>query len=268
MMDKSLLIHAIKVTVKRYPLVFPYLSPFTREFVSDNGEYKRVERDPSEPGLPRKKRAESRLKRLIAARLARQRKAIEEALKKGQSVTYLPDDDKERALLIREFYKNTLDGIELTQEGIGFYLSDGAVNQQALQYAESYVTEWLRALDDVLLAAVREAVTTFPSRPGVTVGDIVEILSPYFGEDRAWRIATTETTRIYAESNQIYANELAKEYPDFQVIKRYYTNNDDRVCPICAPQNGKEAPHNDEFAIPNPPLHVNCRCWTSVTVKA
>jgi SPP1 gp7 family putative phage head morphogenesis protein len=99
--------------------------------------------------------------------------------------------------------------------------------------------------------------------------DVVAILEPVFGNNRALRIAVTETTRIYAEATQIYANELVKEYPGFKVIKRWYTNVDDRVCPICAPLDGMEVAHDEDFNdVENPPAHVNCRCWITTTVKS
>jgi SPP1 gp7 family putative phage head morphogenesis protein len=276
-MDNNLLIDAMRTAANCYPAVKAYLSADALSLMEEkhthyHEEYKKVERDPDEPGLKKKKRTERRLKKIIAARLARQAKEIQKYLRNKTPTTTpiqpTPASDRERELLIKVVREGALDGVGMAEETIGFSLSDGSVNERALSYAQSYTTEWLRKIDSVSSNAVRDVTSTFISRPGTTVGDMVDALAPYFGEDRAWTIATTETTRIYAEANQIYANELASQYPGFEIVKRYYTNNDDRVCPICAPQNGKEAPYNDEFAIPNPPLHVNCRCWTSITVKA
>ena len=64
--------------------------------------------------------------------------------------------------------------------------------------------------------------------------------------------------------------QLAKEYPDVKVKKQWFTNNDDLVCELCGPLNGKEVdidepfyPPEDDYQDGNPPRHVNCRCWTT-----
>jgi hypothetical protein len=69
----------------------------------------------------------------------------------------------------------------------------------------------------------------FIDTPGLTLGDIVSDLSDIFGVDRARMIAVTETTRAFAEGNRLAGLQLKEEYPDVKVIKRWYTNNDDKV---------------------------------------
>lgn len=256
---------------KAYPSVIPYLRGRAGRVYC---EHKQKERDPKEPGLDTKNKLERRLKLVLAARMARQYESVQASLQNnfGKAILasgiYVPDDPAELDTLIKIFYDGILSGVLLAEESVGFALADGSVNQAALRYAKEYVTKWLSELDATSQNAVRDALETFVSKPGATIGDAVAVLQPVFGTDRAWRIATTETTRIYAEANQIFARELASQYPEFQVVKRYYTNNDDRVCPICGPLDGKEAEYNDQFEIPDPPLHPNCRCWTSITVKA
>jgi len=270
-MKETLLTNTIVAITKAYPSVIPHLHGKAGRIYC---EHKRIERDPREPGLDNKLKTERKLKLVLAARMQRQYESVKRALENnfGKSILasgiYVPDDPEETEALIRLVYESLITGVAMAQDDIGFALSDGAVNQPALRYAQNYVTQWLKDLDEVSQRSVRDALETFISRPGATIGDAVAILEPIFGTDRAWKIATTETTRVYAEANQLFARELAREYPDFQIVKHYYTNVDDRVCPICAPLDGKEAPYDDEFAIPNPPLHPNCRCWTSVTVKA
>jgi hypothetical protein len=116
---------------------------------------------------------------------------------------------------------------------------------------------------------VREALRFFAETPGATIGNIMDMLSDDFGEDRAGRIAITEITRMYAEGNQLAGEDLRDQWPGEEVLKRWFTNNDDRVCPICAPLNNTEIGIDESWIVDgveyeNPPAHPNCRCWTSV----
>lgn len=261
----------ISSIVKRIPAVLPHLNASARYTYC---EYKQKARDPREPGLEEKQQTERKIKTALLSRFKRQFETLKTALNSSyeKSITadniYIPDDPQETQDLIGIFTDGTIEGAALAESLIGFSLSDGSINKNALLFAQQYVTEWLRGLDKTSEKAVRDALSYFVTTPGATVGNVIDVLEREFDSERAWRIAITETTRIYAEANQIFAQELAGQYPDMQIIKRYYTNNDDLVCPICSPLDGKEAAYNDDFAIPNPPLHVNCRCWTSVTVKA
>jgi len=101
----------------------------------------------------------------------------------------------------------------------------------------------------------------------MTIGDVVNLL-PYT-ESRALLIATTETTRVYAEANLLAGEALKKEYPDVQVIKRFFTNRDDRVCPLCAPLHGQEVEIGETFegGYDGPPIHCGCRCWVETTTR-
>jgi len=77
--------------------------------------------------------------------------------------------------------------------------------------------------------------------------------------DRAARIAVTETTRIYAESERT----AAEANPNIVYIV-WQTASDEIVCPICAPLEGARIPKGQR-TFPGgyyPPAHVNCRCGT------
>jgi hypothetical protein len=66
---------------------------------------------------------------------------------------------------------------------------------------------------------------------------------------------------------------LQEDEPDVLVVKRWFTNNDGLVCPICRPLHRQEVPINENFIsvdtedgtvreFDGPPGHVaNCRCW-------
>lgn len=269
-------VRTIRAVVKAYPSVVPYLVGAAARVYC---EHKAVERDPDEPGYNEKVDWQEKLQRLILKRLTRQLEQIEQGLQEqyGEKAIntnglFVDDEGEEYAELIKLFLEGLISGVGLTEAEIGIYLADGSVNARALEAARTYVTDWLEQLDETSRDAVRDAVETFVREPGTTVGDMVDMLSETFGEARSWRIATTETTRVYAQADDLYAQEMAQQYPDMTVTKQWWTNNDDRVCPICGPLHGREVGINEPFdpanGIESPPAHVNCRCWRSTTVRA
>jgi len=77
---------------------------------------------------------------------------------------------------------------------------------------------------------------------------------------RAERVARTT---VFAT-----ANDAAREaYIQSGVVKTvvWHTAEDELVCPECGPYDGKEIDVNDSFGndLVDPPLHVNCRCFTN-----
>jgi len=56
------------------------------------------------------------------------------------------------------------------------------------------------------------------------------------------------------------------------VIKQWWTNNDDRVCPICGPLHEEVVDIDENFVslgveYQQPPAHVFCRCWMNTTTR-
>ena len=83
-----------------------------------------------------------------------------------------------------------------------------------------------------------------------------------FSEDRARMIAVTEVTRAFAEGNMAAWRESG-------VIerRRWNTNNDELVCPICGPRHNMVVDMGASFdGIDNPPAHPRCRCWVTPVV--
>lgn len=100
-----------------------------------------------------------------------------------------------------------------------------------------------------------------------------------FGESRAETIALTETHRAsaYAELEAFKASKVVAS-------KIWYTAEDERTCPLCAPMHGVEVPLNAPFltlsemegiSVPNydgsiktPMMHPRCRCVMIPVLKA
>jgi hypothetical protein len=76
-----------------------------------------------------------------------------------------------------------------------------------------------------------------------------------FGVDRAARIAVTETTRIFAESERT----AAQANPNMEYLV-WQTSSDEATCLICAPMEGQRIPKG-QATFPGgyyPPAHPNC----------
>ena len=72
------------------------------------------------------------------------------------------------------------------------------------------------------------------------------------------RLGITESSAITAVARQEIFKELSiKKY-------RYYTRADERTCEICGSMHGLTFPISAyEIGVTAPPLHANCRCWTT-----
>jgi len=174
--------------------------------------------------------------------------------------------EEARAALIAElqgvFAAAYISGATGAVAEVGLALTAG-FNAEAARWARDRAGELITEIDATTLEVVRKAVERFVTTPGATLQDIIDRLP--FGEARARLIGITESTAAFAEGNQSAANALAKKYPDVAVVKTWLTNNDDRVCSICAPLDGAQVAYNSAFpgGIDNPPAHPGCRCSTS-----
>lgn len=232
-------------------------------------------RDRREPGRREKEAAELALELHTMRYFRRVAKKLRDLLKRhnpdskaiAPPIDYeqlLSDDDWERALVIA-LTEASQGGVKLFSQLVTIGINYTAVNTQAAEWARQYVGELVQGIEETSRKGIREAISAFVETPGMTIGDVINRLP--FTPARAQNIAVTEITRAYAEGNQRAAEQLKREYPDVRVIKTWYTNNDDRVCPICAPLDLREVEYNQAFerGITNPPAHPQCRCWTQTS---
>lgn len=261
--------NVVKTVIKSYPDIVKHLSSNAMILaVGEEAYYKAIERDPKEPGKKRKEQAERKLAALVKKIFDRQKAYIEPLFRtavysKSFNIDWTEEEKNEMVFIIIEMIQ---DGIKLFRQETFDSFSDEFINVGAAVQARKYSYEFIKVLgqqvNDTTLKAIQNAIASFVEVPGTTIGDVMETLP--FSADRALRIAVTETTRVYAQANQIAGEELQKEFPDLTVEKTWYTNNDDRVCDICGPLEGVSVSINDTFnGIDNPPGHINCRCWSS-----
>lgn len=141
---------------------------------------------------------------------------------------------------------------------VGLYTDVAQVNTAALQWATMYSYDLIKGLTDTTREVVRHAVVEFLTTPGLTVSDLRRMLEPAFGPVRAEMIAITEVTRAYAQATAIY-QQLLKDF-GLEMVRVWRTSHDERVCPVCAPNENK--PEWDWTHPDGPPAHPRCRCWT------
>ncbi len=143
----------------------------------------------------------------------------------------------------------------LIEGGVG--VDWAVVNQRAADWAREYTFRLVSGINNQRREFLRKTVADFYER-GLTLGGLAERLAREFGPIRAEMIAVTETTRAASGAEQAYADELRKQ--GLELVLRWQTNNDDRVCPICGPRHAKL--QGDGWSDP-PPAHIRCRCWVN-----
>jgi hypothetical protein len=243
-------------------------------------------RDRKEPGWREKEKAEERMAAIFQPIFDRQARLIRARLQKldktrpkepkSMTVKILPIDifegldltDAEDNAIRNELFNSVYNGVSLFQQLTGFILDIGLINKEAYNWALNYSGKLIKEISETTRQIVREAVSDFVATPGMTIGDMMQRMP--FDPQRSQTIAVTETTRSYAQGNQIAGEVMKEQFPDVAVVKVWFTNNDDRVCEICGPLNGEEIGldeswESDDGPIDNPPAHVNCRCWTQTT---
>ena len=234
-------------------------------------------RDHREPGWKEKQDYEDRLRSIIVRHFGRQRSRARAYLeneypnRKALDFVGLDELDEDAvAELMKLLQLATRDGISLFGKRSKIQIDWTLTNKRAADWAREYVYDLIKDIDATSRVMLQSAISQFVETPGFTIGDIMDLL-PY-DEDRAQRIAVTEVTRAYSKATQLAGDDLKKEFPGVRIIDTFFTNNDDRVCDLCGPLNGKEVDHGDLFYEPQneyqdgyEPLHPECRCWHETT---
>ena len=202
---------------------------------------------------------EARFSKAISGELNKQRIAVLKEVSKD-----LPQMD---ALFWEEHRESMIAAIvpilvEIYDKSVGAVLTIkqeliGDLASRAIRWARAYAGDLVRGITRTTQRAVREAVATFISTPGLTVRDLREMLSTTFGSSRAQTIAVTEFTRAHFEGTREAAEEIRKV--GFEMVGIWRTAVDDRVCPICGPLEGVREV-GGTWGGYRPPAHPNCRC--------
>lgn len=179
-------------------------------------------------------------------------------------------DDEFKPSLIRLFVNAMLASGELWFSSVGIELDTSGFNARAYRAASRVVGDLIKDITGTTKDTVKDAIQQFITNPNLTVGDLANMLP--FGEARANTIAVTETTRAFAQGEIEAGLELKEKYPDVPVVKIWFTNEDERVCPICGGLDTQEVPVSEPFTLDGveyeaPPAHPNCRCWVDTRTR-
>lgn len=207
-------------------------------------------------------------KRVTAAIRSADAKALER--KGAEAVTQLSFDDvfwqneidilysicfKEIAAAATDGVQNAGDDL-LAQVGVG--IDYDLVNADVTKQIKAYTFDLVKDITDTTRTELQTKIAAW-QESGQPLDDLIEALTPTFGEARAKLISSTEVTRAFATGNQ--AAWTASGVVDGM---EWSTANDELVCPVCAPLNGTKL---DLDAEDIPPAHPACRCWLRPSVN-
>lgn len=132
----------------------------------------------------------------------------------------------------------------------------------AATWARTYTYELVTGLTEKTRAVIQNAIAAYQSTPGMTRAQVEKLLQSAFSPRRAETIAITEITRAASAATSAYQQQLASNGLTF--VRIWRSDNDDIVCPICNPLDGKkEDVWADQFP-DGPPAHPRCRCSTTL----
>jgi len=163
-----------------------------------------------------------------------------------------------------------LDGVDLgisvgvqQLENVGFGFDWTLAHIPARDWAIAYTDQVLEQIAQVTARGVGQSIGRWLEN-GEPLQSLIDDLQPYFGPDRAARIAATEVTRAVAEGSEA-------AYKESGVVQEmeWASSMDERVCPVCEGLTGKRRKFGEPFSvgIAKPPAHVNCRCWVRPVIK-
>ena len=137
----------------------------------------------------------------------------------------------------------------------------------AFDYAEREAGTRLNLeMNDTTIKNLQRVAAKLMLDPSLSAAQITAALYPTFSPYRATLTAVTEVTRAKAAATN-GAYDILTEYGR-DVVRRWATRIDERVCPVCGPLDNKKEPTYVKQFGDGPPAHPNCRCRITVEVSA
>lgn len=148
--------------------------------------------------------------------------------------------------------------------GSGAVISGDLVAEAAHRWAGEHAGELVKGIVETTRKKVAAATQTFIDTPGMTQGELIELVDVdgLFGYARAKNIAMTEVTNAYMQGTEIAKEQIAR-MSGLEMIPVWHTNNDPLVCDECAQREGtKQGDGWWELGA----VHPGCRCWTTLRI--
>jgi len=133
-------------------------------------------------------------------------------------------------------------------------------NEAAIKAAREYRYGLIKDITDTTRKQTQEAMAAW-IKSGQSLKVLEQTLAGIFGESRAKRIASTETTRAFSMGNQV-----AWESTGFVRQVEWMTAQDEKVCAVCSEHEGEHFGVEDTDSYPPNASHVGCRCFTQPIV--
>lgn len=140
----------------------------------------------------------------------------------------------------------------------------------ARTWADTYSTFLARRVLD----GIRGRILGARDRDPLGVGGLEQAVLDSIVSEKTWgNFSATETTRAYTAGGEfavtVYNIGRADTPGDFlpePALAYWHTSQDDRVCPICKPLDGRPRDEWERVVPLGPPAHHVCRCWIDYAV--
>lgn len=187
---------------------------------------------------------------------------VAKKIKDGEPITWADLDAQMKAALEPVLKEIMLSNMDTAMEQVGVALGDGVAATSSSEWAKQYAGALIKSVSTVTQKLTQDTISTYLATSDMTLGDVVAALAPAFGATRAEAIAITEVTNASSAGMTSYQTEVAKL--GVKTVRISNTNEDDKVCPICAPLDGK--PESEWPNADGPAWHPRCRCFLSLQV--
>jgi len=150
------------------------------------------------------------------------------------------------------------------------------VNKEAMDWANKYTFDLVKGINDTSRELLQSSVSSYFEQE-MTIGQLEDLLAPSFGPMRAEMIAVTEVTNAASHGESDVLHQIQEQGIEMEAT--FETNDDEKVCDICGPLDGKVADGFDDDGEPYwvhpdsgekygpPSLHPRCRCWWTMGFK-
>lgn len=165
------------------------------------------------------------------------------------------------AIILAAYLLGTTGGISLLPASAQQLVDFDLINQAAMNFVKSYRFDMIKGITDTSRKQTQKIMADWIAS-GSSLDTLESSLETVFGEARAGRIASTETTRAFAQGNM-----EAWESTGFVDEAIWMTSEDDLVCPVCEERDGAVLGIGDIDSAPPNGSHVGCRCWLKPVVS-
>lgn len=217
-----------------------------------------VKKEPGTGLTPREKALYDR----VLAVLTRYRGEIAGAVVNGDMLDFGALAPALRGALQADLVAAALDVMSDYAESIGPDFDPAAAASTLQTWSAEYTQNVAGKMSETTRTMVEKTVSAWRATPGATRQQLIDMLAPAFGARRAETIAITSATEAAAQAALQYQKYL--EANGLTYIRVWRTVNDEGVCAICDPLNGKaEDVWVEQFPM-GPPAHARCRCAVSL----